>query len=162
MALGIYLEPRIGVPVLKLAFASLMGFAAYRLVAKPPEPRTTAHPWPVLAAMGFGAGVVARLLGVGGGIVTVPLLTLTGVPVHIAVGTSLVPVWTNAAVATVVNAFSGLPWLSGLLIAAGALGGTILGVRAAHALPGTGLRQVVAVALLVSAVLVAVNSGVLV
>ncbi len=39
--------------------------------------------------MGFGIGAVAGLLGIGGGFLLVPLLTLTGTPIHIAIGTSI-------------------------------------------------------------------------
>ena len=45
----------------------------------------------VLAAGGFGAGVFGSLLGLGGGVLIVPLLTVGfGVPFREAVGVSLV------------------------------------------------------------------------
>lgn len=144
VAVGHWLLPRTPVPWLKLLFGLLMAGAAWRLVARPPAPRTDDLPLVGAAAVGVGAGLVSRLLGVGGGIVTVPALTLLAVPVHVAVGTSLVPVFTNAGLASGANLAGDLAWQDGIVLAAGALGGTLLGVRAAHALPERGLRRVVA------------------
>jgi hypothetical protein len=176
VAVGVWLEPRIGVPWLKIAFAALMLGAGYRLVAgdddrrrarrgtsaattandgqaattpsaRPPAPDSAgpgAAPGAVpLAALGVAAGVVSRLLGVGGGIVTVPMLALTGIAAHVAVGTSLVAVWTNAALASSVNLAQGLAWQAGIPLAVAAIAGAPLGVRAAHALPERALRTVV-------------------
>ncbi len=39
--------------------------------------------------IGLGIGVIAGLFGVGGGFLIVPTLVFLGVPVHVAVGTSL-------------------------------------------------------------------------
>ncbi len=158
VAAGVWLEPRIGVPWLKLGFAAAMVFAAVRLVQRP---RTGgAHlAWPALAFIGVGAGVISRLLGIGGGLVTVPLLALSGVAIHVAVGSSLAPVFTNAAVATLGNVGRDLPWLGGLLMAAFALAGAWVGVEAAHKLPERGLRGLFAGALMILAVYVAATSG---
>lgn len=163
VVLGIWLEPRIGVPVLKAAFAVLMVAAGYRLVDPLPARRTNAlddaAPSTVgLGVMGAAAGVVSRLLGVGGGIVTVPMLVLGGVVVHVAVASSLVPVWTNAAVASGFNLAGGLDWMQGLPLAIGAVVGAPLGVSAAHRLAAEGLRKVVASGLLVVALLVLVDA----
>lgn len=153
---GILLAPRLGVPFLKAVFALLMVFAAYRMVARVPvRPDGQRVGAPVLALLGFGAGVVSRLLGIGGGILTVPVLALLGVPAHLAVGTSLLPVFTNAAWATAWNLATGLAWLPAVPLAAGALVGAPLGVRAAHALPERGLRRVIAAGLVVVAATIA-------
>lgn len=159
--LGAWLLPRIQVPWLKLAFAALMVFAAWRMVGRIQARRDEGRGLnaPLLLALGFAAGVVSRLLGVGGGILTVPVLALLGVPAHLAVGTSLVSVWTNATFATVLNLIAGIDWTDGVLLAAGALAGVPAGVWAAHALPETGLRRVIAGGLTVAAVYVAVTSG---
>ncbi|MGE0713494.1 MAG: sulfite exporter TauE/SafE family protein [Planctomycetota bacterium] len=50
-----------------------------------------------LLGTGLAVGVLGSLLGVGGGIVLVPVLTLLfGLPVHVAIGTSLVCVIANS------------------------------------------------------------------
>ncbi len=46
-----------------------------------------------LLAIGFATGVASGLFGVGGGFILIPLLTLLGVPLHAAVGASLVYVF---------------------------------------------------------------------
>lgn len=155
VATGDVLLPHLPLAALRLLFALVMAWAAFRLVARPVQARTQRHPVWVLLAVGVGAGVVSRLLGVGGGILTVPALGLLGFPVHTAVGSSLVPVFTNAAAASGANLARGLEWTTALLLAAGALPGTFFGVWTAHALPEEGLRRVVAGALLVAALLVA-------
>ena len=158
VALGDVLLPHLPLAFLRVLFAAAMAVAAYRLVSRPPAPRTHRHPPWLLVALGAGAGVLARLLGIGGGILTVPVLGLMGVPVHTAVGSSLVPVFSNAAVASGANLARGLGWATALVLALGALPGTLLGVRAAHALPERGLRRVVAGTLAVAAVLVAASA----
>lgn len=157
--LGRWLQPQIAVPWLKVLFAAIMGFAAYRLLAKSSE-EGRARPKPVvIVTLGFIAGVLSRLLGIGGGILTVPVLALLGVPVHVAVASSLVPVWTNATFASILSLLDGLDWLVAVPLAAAALLGAPLGVKAAHALPERRLRQVVAVALGAISLLMLVTSG---
>ncbi len=155
---GVWLEPRIGVPLLKLAFALAMVFAAIRLTQTPRAGHGRLG-LPALAAIGVAAGVISRLLGIGGGLVTVPALALSGVAIHLAVGSSLVPVFSNAAVATLGNVGRDLPWLGGLVMAGFALGGAWLGVESAHKLPERGLRRLFAGALLLLAAYVAGTSG---
>jgi len=54
--------------------------------------------WLALACVGFGAGVLGALLGLGGGIFLVPALTLIfKLPIRAAVGTSLIGVIATAA-----------------------------------------------------------------
>ena len=159
VVLGRWLQPQIEVPWLKLLFGVVMAFAAYRLIlrAKPHDGRR-AHPG-VIVTLGFVAGIVSRLLGVGGGILTVPVLALLGVPAHVAVASSLVPVWSNAAIASIWSLVEGLDWRMAVPLAVAAVAGAPLGVMAAHALPETRLRQVVATTLAAVAVLIIVTSG---
>ncbi len=157
VALGHVALPHIPVAALKAGFALILVVAAWRL-GRQVTPRTEAHPWPVLAGVGLGAGFVSRILGVGGGIITVPALGLMGVPVHLAVGTSLVAVFTNAALASGANLALGLDWMRGVPLAVGAVAGAIGGVRLAHSLPPVGLRRVVAVAMVVVAATILVEA----
>lgn len=62
-----------------------------------------------LVALGFVAGVLAGLLGVGGGIILVPLLTIAfGLPLVLAKGTSLAVILPTSVVGTLRNRASGL------------------------------------------------------
>lgn len=100
-----------------------------------------------LAAFGLGAGAAAGLLGVGGGILIVPFLTLAvGLSQHTAEATSLVVVLPTAVVASLELRRRGVGELGtalrfGAAGAFGAVGGALL----ALALPGSTLRVVFAV-----------------
>jgi uncharacterized membrane protein YfcA len=100
-----------------------------------------------LVAFGAVTGVAAGILGVGGGILMVPFLTLVaGMPQHAAEATSLLVVLPTAVVASLVLQRRGIGDLGvalrfGLVGATGAAGGAVL----ALALPGRSLRVVFAV-----------------
>lgn len=78
-------------------------------------------------------GVIGSLLGLGGGIIIVPVYTIVlGLPVHVAVGTSLVAVVANSASAATVYLKSRLTNLRVALVlatitAAGSLLGSLVG-----------------------------------
>jgi uncharacterized protein len=101
----------------------------------------------VLVAFGVVTGVAAGMLGVGGGILMVPFLTLVaGMTQHAAEATSLLVVLPTAVVASLVLQRRGIGDLGvalrfGLVGAVGAAGGAVL----ALALPGRSLRLVFAV-----------------
>lgn len=164
VALGILLQPHTPVPWLKVLLALLMGLAAWRLVARAPAPSqdpVRAGPGIAFAlALGLLAGVVSKLLGIGGGLLTVPVLAMAGVPVHVAVGSSLVPVFSNAAFATAAALAGGLDWWPAVPLAVGALCGVPLGARAAHALDARGLSRVFAGGLVLAALYVGLTSGI--
>ncbi len=99
-----------------------------------------------LAAFGLGTGAAAGLLGVGGGLLMVPFLTLAvGLSQHAAEATSLVVVLPTAIVASVALRRRGVGDL-GLALRfglVGALGGAA-GALLALALPAATLRVVFA------------------
>ena len=104
----------------------------------------------VLVAFGVVTGVAAGILGVGGGILMVPFLTLVvGMPQHAAEATSLLVVLPTAIVASFVLQRRGVGDLAvalrfGVVGAVGAAAGALL----ALALPGRSLRVVFAVFLM--------------
>ncbi len=96
----------------------------------------------LLVAFGLAVGAAAGLLGVGGGILMVPFLTLAiGIEQHAAQATSLLVVLPTAIVATITLQRRGVGDLSGAL-QLGALGalGSVGGGLLALALPATTLR----------------------
>ena len=108
----------------------------------------------VLAAFGVLTGAAAGLLGVGGGTLMVPFLTLAvGMSQHHAEATSLLVVLPTAIVASLVLRKRGVGYL-GLALKFGTLGavGGVLGALLALALPGHVLRIVFAVFLAAVAV----------
>ncbi len=86
-----------------------------------------------LATSALFGGIIGSLLGLGGGIIIVPVYTIVlGLPVHVAVGTSLVAVVANAASAAAVYLESRLTNLRLALVlatitAAGSLLGGLVG-----------------------------------
>jgi uncharacterized membrane protein YfcA len=107
-----------------------------------------------LAAFGVFTGVAAGLLGVGGGTLMVPFLTLAiGMSQHEAEATSLLVVLPTAIVASLVLRRRGVGDL-GLALKFGTLGavGGVLGALLALALPSHVLRIVFAVFLALVAV----------
>jgi uncharacterized protein len=99
-----------------------------------------------LVAFGVGTGISAGLLGVGGGILMVPFLTLAvGLSQHAAEATSLVVVLPTAIVASLELRRRGVGDLGTALRfgVVGALGG-FAGALAALALPASTLRLVFA------------------
>jgi uncharacterized membrane protein YfcA len=110
----------------------------------------------VLALVAFGVvtGAASGLLGVGGGTLMVPFLTLAaGMSQHAAEATSLLVVLPTAIVGSLVLRRRGIGDL-GLALRFGALGavGGILGALLALALPGHVLRIVFACFLLLVSV----------
>jgi uncharacterized membrane protein YfcA len=104
-------------------------------------------------AIGLAGGIIAGLLGVGGGVLFVPgLVIFLGLDQHQAEATSLLAIIPVAIVGTYVqdrygNVRRGDALLLGLLSLAGAAGGVVL----ANALSGTVLRDAFAGLLLIVA-----------
>jgi uncharacterized protein len=100
-----------------------------------------------LILFGLFTGAAAGLLGVGGGIMMVPFLTLVAsLPQHAAEATSLLVVLPTAIVASIVLHRRGVGnlWLAIRFGALGAAGG-VLGALLALALPAHALRILFAV-----------------
>ncbi len=133
--IGVRLLPHVPVAALQVAFATLLVYSAYRLVV--PGDATAAsggeEPWVLLGLVGVVAGLVAALLGVGGGVIIVPgLVLLAGVDLTTARGTSLVVVVLTALTASFTNIRAGrtdtrLGVMAGLAGAPAALFGSWVG-----------------------------------
>ena len=103
-----------------------------------------------LVAFGVVTGIAAGILGVGGGILMVPFLTLVaGMPQHAAEATSLLVVLPTAIVASFVLQRRGVGDL-GVALRFGVVGavGAAAGALLALALPGSSLRVVFALFLM--------------
>jgi uncharacterized protein len=103
----------------------------------------------ILAATGFGAGFLGSMLGVGGGFMIVPVLTMAlNIPIQYAVGSSLVSIVINACTSTSVYIRDHMTNLKlGLLLATTLVPGAILGAFLAAKLSSTVLILVFAVLL---------------
>lgn len=106
------------------------------------------------AAGSVGAGVVSALLGIGGGLVKVPVMHLVmGVPLRIATATSNLMIGVTASASAVIYLFRGEidPYVAGP-IAIGVFLGASLGSRTAHRIDLRVLRILFVVVLLYTAV----------
>jgi uncharacterized membrane protein YfcA len=95
-------------------------------------------------AAGAGAGIVAGFLGIGGGVILVPLLTgLLCLSQHKAHGTSLAIVIPIAIVGTIVYALRGdVNWALAATIGSGSVIGTLVGAKLMMRVSPHRLRQV--------------------
>ncbi len=131
---GIRLPPYISFPVSGIASISL---------------------WTVLV-VSFLTGLLAGVLGVGGGFIRMPMLVyLIGVPTHVAVGTDLFEVVISAGFGTVTHALKGnVDILIALVMHTGAAVGAQLGAMATRFFAGPRIRLLFSVLPFVGAILV--------
>ena len=112
-------------------------------------------------AIAFFIGIISGLLGIGGGIIHVPVLTLVlGFPVHIATATSQFVVSTTTFAASITHFVAGnLTSAIGetLVLSVGAVIGAQIGARFSHRVPGKVIIRLLAVALAIVAIRLLIN-----
>ncbi len=118
--------------LLMLLFAGLMGIVSYRMLrSKPVEEKEDAtSSLPHIALIGVAVGLLAGLVGAGGGFLIVPALVLfANLPMKSAVGTSLLVIATQALVGFAGEASTRpIEWGWAFQLAGFAIAGLILGV----------------------------------
>lgn len=138
---GTWVATRVTDRTLVIGFAVLLVASAQNL-AYGKLPETHRRSIVIIVATGVFSGFVSKLFGIGGGIVVVPALVFTGVPIHLAIGTSLFTVFTNAFVASAINLLHAGVWaLWAIPIGVGALVGIQLGATHALRSHGGALRR---------------------
>jgi uncharacterized protein len=107
-----------------------------------------------LLATSFGAGIVGAILGLGGGILLVPLLTMVfGINMHYAMGASLVSVIATSSGAAAMYLRSGLSNIRvGLFLAMATVTGAVIGAALSRIVPTRALELILGLALAYSAV----------
>jgi uncharacterized membrane protein YfcA len=150
-ALGAWLTELVDTRLLLIVTAALLGWQAIALLRKR-ERRTAGRPatGPILGGIGALAGLVSGLLGIGGGLVIVPLLVgWVGMPLKRALGTSLLAIVALVIPGTVVHALLGhLDLRICLALVVGAVPGARLGAALALGAKERTLRLVVGCGLL--------------
>ncbi|MFF2409247.1 sulfite exporter TauE/SafE family protein [Streptomyces sp. NPDC058092] len=134
---------------LLVSFALMMLATAVAMLRKPrrraePKPRHRDLPVKHIAVEGLVVGAVTGLVGSGGGFLVVPALAiLGGLPMSIAVGTSLLVI-SMKSFAGLAGHLSGvqIDWGLALVVTAAAVVGSILGARFAGRIPQDTLRTV--------------------
>ncbi|MFX1519497.1 MAG: sulfite exporter TauE/SafE family protein [Promethearchaeota archaeon] len=114
---------------------------------------------PLLALFGFCAGFLSGLLGIGGGIVQVPLLNIIfGVPIHVAIATSLFIIIFTSSFGTATHLILGNVLITvGILLVIGTIIGSQIGSRVAQKIERERLRRIFAIVLAFTGIRMAVS-----
>lgn len=142
--------------VLMVMFALLMLFIGGLLLVQKQAKVQSAHTdlklWKVVGG-GAGVGLLTGILGVGGGFLIVPaLVMLVGLPMHHAVGTSLVIIAMNSAAGFMGHLGDNLPDLTLIIVFVTAgVAGTFVGVRLGKHLEASLLRRIFAIFVIILA-----------
>jgi len=132
-------------PVLLLSFAALMIVVSVLMLRRPALAASAgARPASVsaIAAAGIGVGLLTGFLGVGGGFLIVPaLVLLVGLPMHEAVGTSLLLIAANSAAGLLGHLGAGFPLGLTAAFTAMASAGAMAGTRLAGRIAAERLRR---------------------
>lgn len=111
------------------------------------------------AAIGLVAGLASGYVGVGGGFIMVPLmLSIIGIPMRKASGTSLIAVMILAIPGVIEQGIIGnINYLAGIAIVIGTIPGAVIGARLVTKVPERMLRLLFGCFLIVAAVMLVLN-----
>jgi uncharacterized membrane protein YfcA len=128
--------------------ALLLGAAAAILRTGPLRPSSRSQA--MAASAGFAVGFLTGLFGVGGGFLVVPALVLiVGLPMQLAVGTSLAIIFITSTAALAAHlAIGEIDWGLSLVFVTAALLGTYGGTRLRHHVTPVALSRLLAAALI--------------
>jgi uncharacterized protein len=159
---GTALNRLVGGRVILLGFAVLLLVAAVAMLRRAPEspPRDRKPSFVHVAPLGLGTGVLTGFFGVGGGFVIGPALVLVlGLPLTLAVGTSLLVIALTSGAALAAHLASGsIDWLIASTFTGAAVAGALAGRRLGAIVNPRRLGQLFALLLVAIAVfLVAKN-----
>jgi uncharacterized membrane protein YfcA len=146
---GTFLSSYLSAKPLAIFFVCFMGFVAVQMfLDRKPQPARQIPGLLALLGVGSGIGAVSSLVAIGGGTLTVPLLTWCNVRLPVAIGTSAavgLPIACAGALGYGFNGWSlhGLPlhtlgfiyWPAVMLMAFASLITAPVGVRLVHSLP---------------------------
>ncbi|MEV4645772.1 sulfite exporter TauE/SafE family protein [Saccharopolyspora sp. NPDC049357] len=148
--LGVLLNTLVSPRVFGIVLGVLVAAAgALVLHRKPPVAAARAHPpAPVVAGLGFAVAVISGVVGIGGPLLTVPLLVALGVPVLESLASAQAQ---SVVIATVGSlgylAHGAINWPLAAVVGIPELVGVVVGWKIAHALPTRGLRWALIVTL---------------
>ena len=150
--------------LLLLLFAGVMigsGLAMVRRKRPESTGERAARSWLKIVADGFVVGIVTGLVGAGGGFLVVPALVLLGgLPMHAAVGTSLLVI-AMKCFAGLAGYVSHVPidMRSAVIVSVLAMAGTVLGSKLSGVVSGAQLQRGFGVFVLVIAMVLIVIEG---
>ncbi|MCQ4847628.1 sulfite exporter TauE/SafE family protein [Gordonibacter pamelaeae] len=122
-------------------------------------PKLTRKQLAIGAAIGLGAGLASGYVGVGGGFIMVPLmLSLVGISMKQASGTSLIAVMLLDIPGTIEQGLLGnIDYMAGIAVAVGSIPGAVIGARLVRLVPERTLRFIFGGFLIVAAVVLVLN-----
>ena len=160
---GAWVASRLSTTLLKWLFVVFLYLVAVQmLLDRKPRPSREIPGTAWTSAVGGAIGLISSLVGIGGGLLSVPFMAWCNVPMHRAIGTSSaigLPIALAGSAGYVINGLSSpdvpphalgyvfLPALAGIVAASMAT--APLGARLAHRLPVPKLKRVFALLLLV-------------
>ncbi|WP_102373351.1 sulfite exporter TauE/SafE family protein [Raoultibacter massiliensis] len=111
------------------------------------------------AGIGLGAGLASGYVGVGGGFIMVPLmLSLIGISMKKASGTSLIAVMILAIPGVIEQGILGnINYTAGIMVAIGSIPGAVIGARLVRKVPERILRFIFGGFLIVAAIMLVLN-----
>ena len=107
-----------------------------------------------IVVLGFGAGILTGIMGVGGGVVMVPMMVLLlGVSQHLAQGISMLVIIPTVMVAILklrkANLFE---YRTAILLAAGSIAGSLLSSNMVQLIDGVVLKRIFGVLVVYSSI----------
>ena len=107
-----------------------------------------------IVVLGFGAGILTGIMGVGGGVVMVPMMVLLlGVSQHLAQGISMLVIIPTVMVAILKLRNSNLfEYRTALLLAAGSIAGSLLSSNMVQLIDGVILKRIFGVLVVYSSI----------
>ena len=107
-----------------------------------------------IVVLGFGAGILTGIMGVGGGVVMVPMMVLLlGVSQHLAQGISMLVIIPTVMVAILKLRNSNLfEYRTALLLAAGSIAGSLLSSNFVQLIDGMVLKRIFGVLVVYSSI----------
>lgn len=157
--------PKIGLVVFLLGYCTVNIISALRK-REEPNPEQQRGGKALLASIAAITGVVAGFLGIGGGIVMVPMLQIFArVPLRQAIASSTAIMWVTAIIGSAFKISTlgthGQDWSTALMLAApmglGAIYGAKLGAKLTHSMKLPSLKVVISVLLAIAAVRMAMG-----
>jgi len=161
--LSAHLSSRLSPEFLLVVFGLLMlaiGMMLFFRKGDESEKPHASKPLTVVLASGAGVGLLTGVLGVGGGFLVVPaLVMLVGLPVQVAVGTSLIVIAMNSAAGFLGHAGSGsFDLVMTLIFTFAGLAGTFAGTKLSGRMSSLKLQKVFAVFVVVLALFLLVDN----
>jgi uncharacterized membrane protein YfcA len=148
--IGVFITKHLSTAYLEFLFGCFcMLLSFYMFFSKNGKPGENTHPHPsILFILALGIGMLSSLLGVGGGIILIPLLIHLGLDMRQAMATSITSAFATTVTASIMAMIAGwdsphLPentlgfvlWPLALLLGLSSMVGAPLGVRLVHYLP---------------------------